>query len=192
MNTILDLNMNLESILSTVFTELKKATKVKRHQFRYVVLSTTENQNVSSRWVVFRKFTDQETFLVFTDARSTKVDELKKNAQANLLFFNNKNGLQVRIDGKILLHHKNELTKKYWPGVKSTAEKSYTSKQPPGSKVDNIDEAHNWSPEYEDDHFMVLELIPAAIDVLQLNGEKHIRASYTVEPGGWEGNFLVP
>ncbi len=192
MNTALDTNMNREDILSTVFIEFNKATKVKRHAFRYVVLSTSDAQGVSSRWVVFRKFTDHESFLVFTDARSAKVDELRKNDRANMLFFNSKNGLQVRVDGNVIMHRHNELTKKYWPGVKGVSDQSYTTELAPGTPIDDPQKAYNWDADMNDENFMVLELVPTRMEVLQLNGDKHIRVSFTLEADSWKGTFLVP
>jgi pyridoxine/pyridoxamine 5'-phosphate oxidase len=184
--------MNLEDILSAVFIEFIKATKVKRHAFRYVVLSTSDAQVVSSRWVVFRKFTDHESFLVFTDARSAKVDELIKNDCANMLFFNSKNGLQVRVDGNVVMHRHNELTKKYWPGVKGISDQSYTTELGPGTPIDDPEKAFNWDTGMNDENFMVLELVPKRLEVLQLNGNQHIRIQFNKKIGGWEGTYLVP
>lgn len=192
MRTLIESDFCLEKIWEVVQLEFQKATTVKRHSFRYVVLSSANNESVNSRWVVLRRYTEGGSFLIYTDARSEKVNDFKANSLVSLLFFNDRKGLQVRVNGKVITHHKNELTKKYWPGVKGFNDQSYTSELAPGTPIKSKDEAYKWSSIMDDENFMVLEIVPNTIDVLQLNGSEHIRAQFSADGQSFEGTFLVP
>lgn len=192
MRTLIDSDFSLEKIWEVVQLEFQKATTSKRHSFKYVVLSSANNEAVNSRWVVFRTYTENGSFLVYTDARSEKINDFKTNSLVSLLFFNDRKGLQVRVNGTVMMHHKNELTKKYWPGVKGFNDQSYTSELAPGTPVKNQEDAYNWSTTMDDENFMILEILPSQIDVLQLNGSQHIRSVFTTNGQNWESTFLVP
>ncbi|MEL7223236.1 MAG: hypothetical protein AAGJ93_18060, partial [Bacteroidota bacterium] len=57
----------LEETPNLLFSELRKGTVQKKHPFRNVVFSTLSQGAPKSRWVVFRKLTDNYSFLIFTD-----------------------------------------------------------------------------------------------------------------------------
>ncbi|MFB0908405.1 MAG: pyridoxamine 5'-phosphate oxidase family protein, partial [Spirosomataceae bacterium] len=77
----------LEEIPQIIFAELRKGTVQKKHPFRNVVFGTVAEKHPKSRWVVFRKLTENQRFLIFTDSRSGKAAELKKNNSCSLLFY---------------------------------------------------------------------------------------------------------
>lgn len=190
--SILKPDHSLTEIRQRVIAELLKGSAQKKHPFQNVVLSTIENSRPASRWVVFRKLTDHESFLVFTDSRSDKVVQLEKNPNCALLFFHNRQGLQVRINGKAVIHHQDDLTKKYWPGIQGSSAKNYTTKLPPGTEIASKEEGYNWENDSDGRHFAILEIIPHEMEVLQLYRDGHIRAGFTKKNGDWKGTFLVP
>ena len=106
----------LEEIPSIVFSELRKAASRKKHPFKNVVLTTVNEKIPMSRWVVFRKLTSEQNLLIYTDSRTEKIKDLRKNSNCGLLFYNNKQGLQIYFSTLSTIHQNNELTKKYWQG----------------------------------------------------------------------------
>jgi pyridoxine/pyridoxamine 5'-phosphate oxidase len=189
---ILKPDHSLKDMRQAVIAELLKGSVKKNHPFQNTVLSTIDGKKTASRWVVFRKLTDQETYLIFTDYRSDKVSQLKKNAQCALLFYHNRQGLQVRINGKAVIHHEDDLTKKYWPGIKGSSVKNYTTEVAPGTPITKQEEGLKWDAEFGDKHFAILEILPEKMDVLQLDRDGHIRVGFTREQEDWKGSFLVP
>lgn len=189
---ILKPDHSLTEISQTVVAELRKGSVQKKHPFQNVVLSTIDGDKAASRWVVFRKLTADQNFLIFTDFRSDKVGQLGKNPNCTLLFYHNRQGLQVRINGKAKIHHQNELTKKFWPGVKGNSAKNYTTVLPPGSPISSQKQGEKWDMEFGDEHFAILEITPNEMEVLQLGREGHIRANFIREKEDWKGRFLVP
>jgi pyridoxine/pyridoxamine 5'-phosphate oxidase len=182
----------LDEIWEIIQLELKKGPTAKRHPFRFVVLSTAKHGSVSSRWVVFRKFTEDLKLLIYTDGRSEKCTELKDNPNASLLFYHDRHKLQIRIDAKVSLHQQDELTAKYWPGVKGSKPNDYLTVLAPGGKISDKAKGYEHDPELDDQYFTILEFDPQKIEVLQLNGDRHLRAEFKKNQENWHSSFLVP
>jgi len=183
---------SLSEIRQVVISELAKGAVKKKYPFGNVVLSTLEGEFARSRWVVFRHFTDAGNFLIYTDLRSDKIRQIESNPNCTLLYYHNRQGLQVRVNGKAKIHNQNELTAKYWPGVKGNSAKNYTTEKAPGTPISSISEGEEWNEALNDKYFSILEIAPTEMDVLQLGREGHIRARFIKEDGDWKEDFLVP
>ena len=145
-----------------------------------------------SRWVVFRKLTPEQNLLIYTDYRTEKIKDLRKNSNCGLLFYNNKQGLQIYFSTLSTIHQNNELTKKYWQGVVGTSSENYTTIYPPSTPINNIGEGHKTDKDLNDNHFSIIELCPFNMSILQLSRNGHIRANFSKINNKWEGSFIVP
>ena len=192
MRTLIEPQHSLKEILEIVKGEFSKASKLKRHPFKYVALNTSNGERVNSRYVVLRKFTEKESFLIFTDARSEKMADLSVKNNCSLLFFHDGKKLQVRVNGKAVVHQNNEVSQRYWNGVKGNSDKAYTSVLAPGEPIKHPEQAFAWNETLNDTHFVVLEIVPQEIDVLQLNRDQHIRARFSDFKDTLKASFLVP
>ena len=183
----------LEEIPQLLYKELTKGMVQKKHPFRNVVFSTSTQETPMSRWVVCRHITAEQGFYIYTDGRSQKILELNQNPNCNLLFYHDRQGLQIRFNCKGKIHRHNELTQKYWPGVKGHSAENYTTSLAPGTPIASIEDGQEFLEELTDEHFTVLELNPYAFEVVQLSREGHIRANFEkTSDQDWKGNFLVP
>ena len=182
----------LEEIPTIVFSELKKGSTKKKHPFKNVVLTTINEEIPMSRWVVFRKLTSEQNLLIYTDSRTEKIKDLRKNSNSGLLFYNNKQGLQIYFSALSTIHQNNELTKKYWQGIVGTSSENYTTIHPPSSPINNIGEGHKIDKDLNDKHFSIIELSPINMNILQLSRNGHIRANFSKINNKWEGTFIVP
>ena len=185
-------NATLREITSIIFSELRKAASKKKHPFKNVVLTTVKEQNPLSRWVIFRKLTVEQNLLVYTDSRSEKIKNLRKNPNCGLLFYNNRQGLQIYFNAVSTIHQKNELTKKYWQGIVGKSSENYTTVNPPGSPINSIDKGHITDKDLNDKHFSIIEFIPVSMKILQLSRDGHIRVNFVKINNEWEGSFIVP
>ena len=185
-------NNTLREIPSIIFSELRKAASKKKHPFKNVVLTTVKEQNPLSRWVIFRKLTIEQNLLVYTDARSEKIKNLRKNPNCGLLFYNNRQGLQIYFNAVSTIHQKNELTKKYWQGIVGKSSENYTTVNSPGSPINSIDKGHITDKDLNDKHFSIIEFIPVSMKILQLSRDGHIRVNFVKINNEWEGSFIVP
>ena len=182
----------LEEIPSIIFSELKKGATKKKHPFKNVVLTTINEKIPMSRWVVFRKLTSEQNLLIYTDLRSEKIKNLKKNSNCGLLFYNNKQGLQIYFNTKSTIHQNNKLTKKYWHGIVGSSSENYTTIYPPSSPINNINDGHKTNKDLNDKYFSIIELCPINMSILQLSRDGHIRATFNKINNEWEGSFIVP
>ena len=182
----------LEEIPTIVFSELKKGSTKKKHPFKNVVLTTINEEIPMSRWVVFRKLTSEQNLLIYTDSRTEKIKDLRKNSNCGLLFYNNKQGLQIYFSTLSTIHQNNELTKKYWQGIVGTSSENYTTIYPPSTPINNIGEGHKTDKDLNDNHFSIIELCPFNMSILQLSRNGHIRANFSKINNKWEGSFIVP
>ena len=185
-------NNTLREIPSIIFSELRKAASKKKHPFKNVVLTTVKEQNPLSRWVIFRKLTIEQNLLVYTDSRSEKIKNLRKNPNCGLLFYNNRQGLQIYFNAVSTIHQKNELTKKYWQGIAGKSSENYTTVNPPGSPINSIDKGHITDKDLNDKYFSIIEFIPVNVKILQLSRDGHIRVNFVKINNEWEGSFIVP
>ena len=185
-------NNTLREIPSIIFSELRKAAFKKKHPFKNVVLTTVKEQNPLSRWVIFRKLTTEQNLLVYTDARSEKIKNLRKNPNCGLLFYNNRQGLQIYFNAVSTIHQRNELTKKYWQGIVGKSSENYTTVNPPGSPINSIDKGHITDKDLNNKHFSIIEFIPVNMKILQLSRNGHIRVNFVKINNEWEGSFIVP
>ena len=191
MSTILP-NNKLDEIPRIIFSELGKGASKKKHPFKNVVLTTVNEKTPMSRWVVFRKLTPEQNLLIYTDSRTEKIKDLRKNSNCGLLFYNNKQGLQIYFNTLATIHQNNELTKKYWQGIVGTSSENYTTIYPPSTPINNIGEGHKTDKDLNNNHFSIIELCPFNMSILQLSRNGHIRANFSKINNKWEGSFIVP
>lgn len=192
MRNLIEPHHSLDDIWEILQKEFSKAVNLKRHPFKYVVLSTVGAGQVHSRYVVLRKYTDNHKFLIFTDSRTDKIADLITNHACNLLCYHPGKSMQVRITGNAVIHQSIDTTQRYWNGVKNHSAKSYNSILSPGTEINNPQEAYLWTEPPGSDHFTVLEIIPSTIEVLQLNRDHHIRALFTPGDPAIAATFLAP
>lgn len=183
---------DLNEIIPILFSEIQKGLSRKKHPFKNVVLNTLSNDKPKARWVVARKLTPEQHFYIFTDSRSAKIEELKQNNNCSLLFYYNRQGLQIHFDCMARIHQDNQTTKTYWPGIRGSSYQNYTTSLAPGTPIDDIKKGHELMTEINAQYFTVLELYPQRINILQLNKEGHIRAEFENKSNQWVGRFLVP
>ena len=185
-------NHKLEEIPSIVFSELRNGISRKKHPFKNVVLTTVNEKTPMSRWVVFRKLTLENNLFIYTDSRSEKIKNLRKNSNCGILFYNNKQGLQIYFSTVSTIHQNTELTKKYWQGIVGKSSENYTTVNPPGSPINSIDKGHITDKDLKDKLFSIIEFIPVNMKILQLSRDGHIRVNFVKINNEWEGSFIVP
>ena len=191
MSTILP-NNKLDEIPRIIFSELGKGASKKKHPFKNVVLTTVNEKIPMSRWVVFRKLTPEQNLLIYTDSRTEKIKDLRKNSNCGLLFYNNKQGLQIYFSTVSTIHQNNELTKKYWQGIVGTSSQNYTTIHQPGLPINNISDGQKIDKNLNDKYFSIIELCPISMSILQLSRDGHIRASFNKINNEWKGTYVVP
>ena len=156
--------------------ELKSAIEKegKSSSSKWVQLATVNNKNEPRlRTVVFRGWKTESSLLIFTDKRSKKIEDLKYNPNAELLWLFFKSKRQFRFKGIIteLIDNKN-----YWIRL-SDISKSTWFWEYPGKEITRNLLPPDLIPKnlYKPKNFVVLQFDILSVDLLKLVQPIHKR-----------------
>jgi pyridoxine/pyridoxamine 5'-phosphate oxidase len=178
-----------DEIWQTLLHELQRGALDPKHPFRYLTLATVGNQFPQVRTLVLRQLSTDLEFLVYTDARSSKVKELLEVPRASLLFYHPKKQVQVRVHAHATIHLEDELAQAHWKRVSEKRRSEYQSKLDPGTRIESP--SSGWQSSSDRSNFSVVKFTPLSIEVLQLDREGHLRIQFDLV-SGWQGAWLVP
>jgi len=167
-----------------------------KHNFRFFSVATSglEDHPAQSRIVVLRSFSPNWEFEFYTDHRSLKVEEIKKNPVLSALFWDPSKRIQVRIESEAAIHNRDEIARSRWEKVQGDAQKAYNSPVVPGSEISTAEEAHNWPEEFSDRYFSVIRCVAADVRILQISGLEHLAFSFqkNSRSQSWKGGRVAP
>ena len=167
-----------------------------------VFISGTQNK-YDGRIVVLRGIDKKEKKIWFhSDIRSNKVKSLKLNSQANLLFYDKSEKIQLRISCSTKVNYKNDVTKKSWKKTAHMSRQCYLGDKAPGSNssiptsgltaiVDNLKYTIEES-EIGYENFCVIETYIKSIEWLYLAAKGHRRAQFILKNDSVEKKWLIP
>ena len=169
-----------------IWSELRRATADRHHEWRTPVLATTSLAGVpQARTVVLRGVDADAAQLVFyTDRRSPKVAELQASPAAALVFWSQRLKWQLRVDVRTQVHTQGARVDAAWAQVgPSTTAGDYLAPQAPGSALDFAANAGTVTH-----HLAVIAAQVVQLDWLELSREGHQRAQLV----GRNVQWLVP
>ncbi len=191
------------------FTEIKKkiwsmlddAVTNRSSQFRIPAFICGNSNNIDGRIVVLRKSDQQNNLVQFhSDIRSDKIELLKNNPNAALLFYDKDEKIQVRLKVNCIINYKNDITKNSWEKTQHISRKCYLVDNGPGTEsdiptsglkpeLDNFDYTKEQSEEgYK--NFTVIQCKIKSIEWLYLAAKGHRRARFDLEKD--ISSWLVP
>ena len=170
-------------------------------QFRIPVFICAHQDEVDGRIVVLRKSDRENNLLQFhTDLRSPKVDILKKNKNASLVFYDKEEKIQLRVKVECEVNNQNSTTEESWKKTQHISRRCYLTDSPPGttsenptsgmiSKLEDFDYTMKQSEEgYK--NFTVIKCKIRSIEWLYLAAKGHRRARFDIESK--KDTWLVP
>ncbi len=191
------------------FTEIKKkiwsmlddAVTNRGSQFRIPTFICGHNNDLDGRIVVLRKSDQQNNLVQFhSDIRSDKIELLKNNPNAALLFYDKDEKIQVRLKVNCIINYKNDITKNSWEKTQHISRKCYLVDNGPGTEsdvptsglkpeLDNFDYTKEQSEEgYK--NFTVIQCKIKSIEWLYLAAKGHRRAKFDLENN--KDTWLIP
>ena len=191
------------------FTEIKKkiwsmlddAVTNRSSQFRIPTFVCGYNSDIDGRIVVLRKSDRQNNLVQFhSDIRSDKIQLLKNNPNAALLFYDKDEKIQVRLKVNCIINYNNDITKNSWEKTQHISRKCYLVDNGPGTEsdiptsglkpeLDNFDYTKEQSEEgYK--NFTVIQCKIKSIEWLYLAAKGHRRAKFDLETN--KDTWLVP
>ncbi len=196
-----DLELTLKEILGMV----QRGVKDRKSGFHNFVVATSSFDNKpDARTVVLRDFDSKKMEISFhSDLRSQKINQLNKNKNVCLVFYDEKKKIQLRIRGKTIIK------KSYhdaWSKLTNWSKRCYLSENPPGKESENP--SSGFSEEFAFDapsleqtkegfkNFGQIRVSINQIEWLFLASQGHRRALFEVIKSGSkfliEGQWLIP
>ena len=192
---------NLEEIQKKLWSMLDDAVINRSSPFRIPVFICADQKDIDGRIVVLRKSDKNKNVLQFhTDLRSPKVNILKKNKNASLVFYDKAEKIQLRIKVICEINNKNSVTEESWKKTQHISRRCYLTDSEPGSisdrptsgvisKLEDFDYTMEQSEKgYE--NFTVIKCKIKSIEWLYLAAKGHRRAIFDFENN--KNNWLVP
>ena len=191
------------------FSEIKKkiwlmlddAVTNRNSQFRIPTFICGNQSDFDGRIVVLRKSDQSNNLLQFhSDIRSDKIEKLKKNPNAALLFYDKEEKIQVRLKVECIVNHKKNVTKESWSKTQHISRKCYLVDNGPGTEsdiptsglkpeLDNFEFTMEQSEEgYK--NFTVIQCKVKSIEWLYLAAKGHRRARFDIKTN--KDTWLVP
>ena len=194
---------NLEEIQKKLWSMLDDAVINRSSPFRIPVFICADHNDIDGRIVVLRKSDKNSNVLHFhTDFMSPKVNILKKNKNASLVFYDKEEKIQLRVKVICEINNKNSLAEESWKKTQHISRRCYLTDSGPGSvsenptsgmisKLEDFDYTMEQSEKgYE--NFTVIKCKIKSIEWLYLAAKGHRRAIFDVENKKWTREFLEP
>ena len=192
---------DFSEIIKKIWLMLDDALTNRSSQFRTPTFICGDQLDFDGRIVVLRKSDQKNNLLQFhSDIRSDKIEKLKKNSKAAMLFYDKEEKIQVRLKVDCTINHENDVTKDSWSKTQHISRKCYLVDNGPGSETeiptsglkpefDNFDYTKEQSEEgYR--NFTVIQCEVKLIEWLYLAAKGHRRARFNLENN--KNTWLIP
>ena len=192
---------DFSEIIKKIWSMLDDAITNRSSQFRTPTFICGDQLDFDGRIVVLRKSDQKNNLLQFhSDIRSDKIEKLKKNSKAAMLFYDKEEKIQVRLKVDCTINHENDVTKDSWSKTQHISRKCYLVDNGPGSEteiptsglkpeLDNFDYTKEQSEEgYR--NFTVIQCEVKLIEWLYLAAKGHRRARFNLENN--KNTWLIP
>ena len=192
---------DFSEIIKKIWLMLDDAITNRSSQFRTPTFICGDQLDFDGRIVVLRKSDQKNNLLQFhSDIRSDKIEKLKKNSKAAMLFYDKEEKIQVRLKVDCTINHENDVTKNSWSKTQHISRKCYLVDNGPGSEteiptsglkpeLDNFDYTKEQSEEgYR--NFTVIQCKVKLIEWLYLAAKGHRRARFNLENN--KNTWLIP
>jgi len=188
-----------KNIYSRELEYLRDGILNSKNPYHFFNLSTLDNNHPESRTVVLRDFKTQPIKILFNaDFRSPKVEQMIKNSNCTVLFYDNHRRVQLRFNCKAVINHKNNISSRVWSSTPLQSRKCYMGNLNPSKIIKDWNpnipvEYLKKDPEQKDsesgyNNFTVIELIVNNLDILELHHDGHVRFNINND----EIKFLAP
>ena len=183
---------DFNEIKKKIWLMLDDAISNRASQFRIPTFICGDQSDFDGRIVVLRKSDQHKNTVQFhSDIRSDKIEKLKKNPKAAMLFYDKEEKIQVRLKIECVVNHNNDITEESWSKTQHISRKCYLVDNGPGSEseiptsglkpeLDNFDYTKEQSEEgYK--NFTVIQCKIKFIEWLYLAAKGHRRARFDLE-----------
>ena len=166
----------------------------KKSKFHTPTLSTINGNAINSRTIILRKVDNKTKMLLFySDSRSRKILNIKKNKNVTVHLYEPRFKLQVQLYGYANIESKTKKTKDIWNSLSNFSKKNYLSALSPGVKTNNLDDLkYNADNEEVFYNFSLIYFKVSKLECLQLSDIKNIRVEFVYTESSDKKYYMVP
>lgn len=187
----LNRHSSLNSILVQIWIDLGQGVVRARHPFHTPALASQADSGPDVRTVVLRHVDpSRRRLLCHTDFRSPKVGELQASPDVAWLFYDPGNKTQLRIKGRVQVHHEDELARARWEQSTTRSRQCYHAAYAPGTPGTATLAAEPLEAGF--DNFAVIDCTVTSIDWLYLRSRGHLRARFEWQDITWHSQWIAP
>ncbi len=161
--------------------------------FKTMIIASRTATGADARTVVLRKVDAARKYVWFhTDVRAAKVMQLEAFPDSTLLFWDDKEQIQLRLLVETHLHTNDYVADEHWQTLGVSSRKNYLSEYKPGSEQPSpypgfpthlgADLPSKEESEAGRNNFAVIECRVLAMEYLHLSRDGQIRARFQYEP----------
>jgi len=139
-------------------------------------------------------FADAERGAVsfFTDVRSAKVEEIRRQPRVSLIGYGADAGFQIRLEGKATIDTEGPEKAAAWATCRSHTRALFQHPLPSGSPINAPAEAAPADDIDGEKNFAVVVVSVIRIDWLDISGPLHLRAVFQRDGCDWRGAWVAP
>ena len=184
--------IDLNKIPDWIAAQLVRAGVDRKSAMKWPVLVTGSDASGSSgRVVVLRRFEPQNhRAVIYTDRRSRKTKDLAERSQAELVFFDPKQMLQVRLRGDAVVHVDGARKEAAFDKLPARSQSDYSTKSAPGARL--LDPQPERELDLSREHFALIEIDAFEYDILSLERDGHRRALIEFSDQHWHASWVTP
>lgn len=183
---------SLEELESRIWSELGHSVADPRHPWGHPALATCDGQGPDVRTVVLREVDRTWRRLVaYSDARATKIAQLRANARTAWRFYDPRSRVQLRARGVSLVEHQTDFSRRAWELVPEANRANYRTMGVPGAPIAGPAEGHIFAPGGAENFALIVTTI-SELDWLWLAPSGHRRALFEWREGHWQAHWTVP
>lgn len=181
---------HLSVLLSQAWEKLEQALIDTNNPWRWPVLGTINGSRPALRTMVLREVDrDARKIVCYTDIRSDKVQHMLACPHVEWLFYDAPQGLQLRANGSVVVHHNDTVTEAAWKNRPAINHLHYLSPLPPGTSLPATlpEPPALGETELAFQNFAVVVTTINLFDILMVAGPRDKRAAFM-----WDGSAYVP
>ena len=117
---------DLNEIKNKYWSMLDDAVSNRTSPFRIPVFICANQNEIDGRIVVLRKSDRDNNLLQFhTDYRSSKINIIKKNSNASLVFYDKEEKIQLRVKVECIINNQNSISEVSWKKTQHISRRCY-------------------------------------------------------------------
>jgi 3-hydroxyisobutyrate dehydrogenase len=194
----------LAEVWQSVWAMMATGRDSRRHPFHSPTLATVSPSGTPEARTVILRYVDAESWVLGAqaDARSGKIESLRRQPVAEWHFYAAEEKRQVRARGRTQLHRGDNVAREVWPKVAPLSRRCYLSRIAPG------DHTADWTPGFDEEwadreptaeeseagfaQFVVIRTEIEWMDVLDLEFTGHRRSQFQRDGATWSGIYAAP